>query len=52
MDKKGISKAYINENMAIIRKIADNEIVSLQSENGKINVQIVIDNNVKDNVSL
>ena len=50
MDKKGISKAYINENMAIIRKIADNEIVSLQSENGKINVQIVIDNNVKDNI--
>ncbi len=50
MDKKGISKAYINEKMAIIRKIANNDIVSLQSENGKINVQIVIDNNVKDNI--
>ena len=50
MDKKGISKAYINEEMAIIRKIANKEIVSLRSENGEINVQIVIDNNIKDNI--
>lgn len=50
MDKKGISTAYINNKMAIIRNIADDEIVCLQSENGKINVQIKIDDSVKDNV--
>ncbi len=50
MDKKGISKAYINKNMAIIRNIADDEIVCLQSKNGKIDVQIKINDDIADNV--
>ncbi|MGL5330827.1 MAG: molybdopterin-dependent oxidoreductase [Peptostreptococcaceae bacterium] len=50
MDKKGISKAYINKNMAMIRNIADKEIVNLHSKNGEIEVEINIDENIKDGI--
>ncbi|MGL5694764.1 MAG: molybdopterin-dependent oxidoreductase [Peptostreptococcaceae bacterium] len=50
MDKKGISQAYINEKMAMIRNIAEKEIVYLRSKNGEIEVEINIDNNIKDGI--
>ena len=48
MDKKGISQAYINENMAINLNIENNEVVNLKSKNNIISVEMNIDNNVSD----
>ncbi|HSQ90523.1 molybdopterin-dependent oxidoreductase [Romboutsia sp.] len=48
MDKKGISKAYINEKMAIKLNIENNEVVSLKSKNAIINVEMNIDNSVSN----
>lgn len=50
MEKKGISKAYINEKMAIKINIENNEVVCLQSKSTNINVEIIIDNSISDNV--
>ncbi|MGL4913545.1 MAG: molybdopterin-dependent oxidoreductase [Romboutsia sp.] len=50
MDKKGISIAYINHNMATMINIENNEVVSLKSKHAKINVQINIDDSVSDYV--
>ncbi|WP_330409800.1 molybdopterin dinucleotide binding domain-containing protein [Romboutsia maritimum] len=50
MDKKGISKAYINEKMAINKSIRDKEVVSIKSKNGCIDVEINIDNSISDYV--
>ncbi|WP_024614093.1 molybdopterin-dependent oxidoreductase [Clostridium sp. Ade.TY] len=50
MDKEGISKAYINENMAEKLSITNNEKVTLKSENGSIKVEIILDNSISDYV--
>lgn len=50
IDKEGISKAYINENMAKYKGISDGEIVKLKSENGSIKVEVSIDNSIGDNI--
>lgn len=48
MDKKCISKAYINYKMANMLNIEDNEVVSLRSKYAKIDVEINIDNSISD----
>lgn len=50
MEKKGISQAYINENMAINLNIGNKEVVSLKNNNTRIDVQINIDNSIGDNI--
>lgn len=50
MEKKGISQAYINENMAINLSIGNEEVVSLRNNDISIEVQINIDDSVSDNV--
>ncbi|MGL6105427.1 molybdopterin-dependent oxidoreductase [Romboutsia sp.] len=50
IDKKGRSKAYINEKMAININIENNEVVSLRSKDIDIQVEINIDNSISDNV--
>lgn len=50
MDTEGISKAYINENMAKNIDISNGEIVNLKSENGSIKVELNIDNSISDDV--
>lgn len=50
INKKGISKAYINEKMAINLNIENGEIVSLCSKDIKIQVEINIDNSISNNI--
>lgn len=50
MDIEGISNAYINKKLAIKKDINDNEVVSLKSKNGAIEVRIIIDESVGDNI--
>ena len=52
MDEEGISIAYINEEMAKILSLSNNEVVTLKSKNGKITVKLNIDNIVSDYVVL
>lgn len=50
MDTGGISKAYINDNMAKRIDVFNSEIVNLKSKNGSIKVEINIDNSISDEV--
>ncbi|MGL5346325.1 MAG: molybdopterin-dependent oxidoreductase [Peptostreptococcaceae bacterium] len=50
IEKNGISKAYINEKMAIKIDVKNNEVVWLQSKNVDISVEIIIDNNIGDDI--
>ncbi len=50
MDTEGISKAYINENMAKIIDVYNGEIINLKSKNGSIKVELNIDNSIGDDV--
>lgn len=50
MDEEGISKAYINEDMADKLEIKNGEIVRLESTNGSIEVEININNDIYDYV--
>ena len=52
MDKEGISIAYVNEEMAKILNLSNDEIVTLKSKNGEITVKLSIDNIVSDYVVL
>ena len=50
MDEKGPAKAYINSKEAKKLNIYEEENVSLISDNGKITVQIIIDDCIGDNI--
>lgn len=50
MDTEGISKAYINTNMARRIDISNGEIINLKSTNGVIKVEVIIDESVIDDV--
>ncbi|MBO3445797.1 molybdopterin-dependent oxidoreductase [Clostridium sp. CCUG 7971] len=50
IDKNGISKAYINENMAIKVNIENKEVVRLKNKNITIETEINIDNSISDYV--
>ena len=50
MDEKGPAKAYINNKEAKKLNINEEENVSLISDNGKITVQIIIDDCIGDNI--
>ncbi|RKD34622.1 molybdopterin-dependent oxidoreductase [Thermohalobacter berrensis] len=50
MDVKGITKAYLNSNLAKSYDLKDNEKVTLKSKNGEIKVQVIIKDNIPDNI--
>ncbi|MGL5313715.1 MAG: molybdopterin-dependent oxidoreductase [Peptostreptococcaceae bacterium] len=50
IEKNGISKAYINEKMAIKVNIENYEVVSLKSKDAEINVEMNIDNSIGDDI--
>ncbi|WP_294387206.1 molybdopterin-dependent oxidoreductase [uncultured Clostridium sp.] len=50
MDEEGIAIAYINEECAKIFNIDNEEIVSLKSDNGQVDVKIRVDNCIGNNI--
>lgn len=50
IDIEGISKAYINPNTAKKHKIIEGDRVKLESKNGEIEVEIIINENIPDNI--
>lgn len=50
MDKDEIAKAYLNEKMAKQRGFQDGEMLWLSSENGSIQVQLILDEDICDDV--
>ena len=50
MDEEGIAIAYINEECAKIFNIDNEEIVSLKSDNGQVDVKIRVDNCIGKNM--
>ena len=50
MDEEGIAIAYINEESAKIFNIDNEEIVSLKSDNGQVDVKIRVDNCIGNNI--
>ncbi|MBC5627208.1 molybdopterin-dependent oxidoreductase [Clostridium sp. NSJ-49] len=52
MDKKSISKVYINKKMANNIFVYDKEVVKLKSENGSIKAEVSIDESIADNIAM
>ena len=52
MDKKSISKVYINKKMANNIFVYDKEVVRLKSENGSIKAEVSIDESIADNIAM